>query len=80
MIHVYDHLAEKSKSKSQTSAILQKTHEAPAPAAVDPKERYHRIAELAYLRSEHRGFLPGYEIQDWLEAETEVDQPLRPVS
>ena len=80
MIHVYDHLAEKSKSKSRISRILQQTREAPAPAVVVPKERYHRIAELAYLRSEHRGFLPGHEIQDWLEAEAEVDKQFTRVS
>jgi len=31
-----------------------------------------RIAELAYLKAERRGFAPGYELDDWLEAEQEV--------
>ncbi len=31
------------------------------------------IAEAAYLRSERRGFMPGYEVEDWLSAEAEVD-------
>jgi hypothetical protein len=30
------------------------------------------IAEAAYYRAEQRGFEPGYEITDWLEAEKEV--------
>ena len=30
------------------------------------------IAELAYYRAERRGFAPGGELQDWLEAEAEV--------
>jgi hypothetical protein len=31
------------------------------------------IAEGAYLRAERRGFAPGYEAEDWLAAEAEVD-------
>jgi hypothetical protein len=35
------------------------------------------IAEAAYLRAERRGFAPGYEAEDWLAAEAEVDALLR---
>jgi hypothetical protein len=28
-----------------------------------------KIAELAYLKAESRGFAPGHELEDWLEAE-----------
>jgi hypothetical protein len=31
------------------------------------------IAQLAYFRAEQRGFAPGGELQDWLDAEAEVD-------
>ncbi|CAI8801662.1 DUF2934 domain-containing protein [Methylocaldum szegediense] len=31
-----------------------------------------RIAEAAYYRAEKRGFVPGYEVEDWLEAEKEI--------
>jgi hypothetical protein len=31
------------------------------------------IAEAAYLRAETRGFGSGYELEDWLLAEREVD-------
>lgn len=37
------------------------------------KDREARIAELAYLRAEGRGFQPGHELEDWLEAERELD-------
>lgn len=30
------------------------------------------IAEAAYYRAQRRGFAPGYELKDWLEAEAEV--------
>jgi hypothetical protein len=30
------------------------------------------IAERAYYRAEKRGFVPGYELEDWLAAEREI--------
>jgi hypothetical protein len=36
-------------------------------------DRAQRIAERAYWRAERRGFEPGRELDDWLEAEREVD-------
>jgi hypothetical protein len=80
MTHVYTPAAEKSHGKSQTFATQQQTQQAQAPAPAGPTDRYHSIAEAAYLRAEHRGFLPGYELQDWLEAEAEVDKLLTRVS
>jgi hypothetical protein len=34
-------------------------------------DRDARIAELAYHKAEQRGFAPGHELDDWLEAEQE---------
>jgi hypothetical protein len=34
------------------------------------------IAEAAYYKSEKRGFEPGYEEQDWMEAEREIGELL----
>jgi hypothetical protein len=31
-----------------------------------------QIAETAYYKAEIRGFAPGYELEDWLEAEREL--------
>ena len=31
------------------------------------------IAEAAYYRAERRGFAAGNEMEDWLQAETEID-------
>lgn len=39
------------------------------------ESRAARIAESAYWRAERRGFQPGYELEDWLHAEKEVDDP-----
>ena len=35
--------------------------------------RKHFIAEAAYFKAERRGFAPGFERQDWDEAEAEID-------
>jgi hypothetical protein len=34
------------------------------------------IARAAYFRAEKRGFAPGGELQDWLEAERDVERQL----
>jgi hypothetical protein len=39
-----------------------------------PEERRFRIERAAYFKAEERGFAPGQEMQDWLEAERELDQ------
>jgi Protein of unknown function (DUF2934) len=36
--------------------------------------RHALIARSAYFRAEQRGFAPGHELDDWLAAETEVEQ------
>lgn len=36
-------------------------------------DRWRRIAAAAYLRAERRGFAPGVELDDWLDAEKEED-------
>jgi hypothetical protein len=40
---------------------------------IAPQDREQMIATAAYFRAQMRGFEPGGELQDWLEAETEVD-------
>ena len=39
--------------------------------------REQMIAEAAYYRAERRGFAPGNEMSDWLEAEADVESVLR---
>lgn len=43
------------------------------PHRLTPAERHRRICDLAYKRAEQRGFAPGNETEDWLDAEREVD-------
>jgi phage terminase Nu1 subunit (DNA packaging protein) len=42
-----------------------------------PRERDQMIAVAAYYRAQRRNFEPGHELEDWLEAEAEVDERLR---
>jgi len=36
------------------------------------EETRRLIAEAAYFRAKQRGFEPGHELEDWVEAESEV--------
>ena len=39
----------------------------------DDCSREHMIAEAAYFRAQRRGFEPGNEMSDWLQAEADVE-------
>lgn len=39
----------------------------------DTPEQCDLIAMNAYYKAEQRGFVPGHELDDWLTAETEVN-------
>jgi hypothetical protein len=43
-----------------------------AQIAARDSARQDAIARDAYYRAERRGFVPGYELDDWLAAEAEV--------
>src|SRR5512145_160088 len=45
----------------------------PAASAV-PVDRDEMVRVAAYFRALRRGFAPGYEVADWLEAQAEVDE------
>jgi hypothetical protein len=37
------------------------------------EDRHHRVRVAAYFLAERRGFAPGHELDDWLEAEDAVE-------
>jgi hypothetical protein len=43
-------------------------------ARISPEERRRMIAEAAYFRAERRGFAAGGELDDWVQAETDIDR------
>jgi hypothetical protein len=49
---------------------------ADAPSRLSPEEVYRLIQESAYFKAKERGFAPGHEVQDWIEAEAEVRRRL----
>jgi len=50
----------------------QSTFRGNAQAEVSPEELRKLISEAAYFRAKQRGFAPGYELEDWIQAEAEV--------
>lgn len=66
------------KAKSQ-STNASKSSGPPQPATgaakSDPplnRPREQMIAEAAYFNAERRGFAPGHEVADWLQAEADL--------
>lgn len=44
--------------------------------AIDPDLRQRMISETAYRYYSERGYADGYDVDDWLQAETDVDHVL----
>jgi hypothetical protein len=57
----------KAAVRKKTAEVLPSTTQ---PSPVDDREERVRVA--AYFRAERRGFVSGYESEDWLAAEAEV--------
>ena len=67
-------LSAKKRVRPRTSVrSSQLLSSATAGVAVSEETRQAMISEAAYLRAEQRGFASGYELEDWLLAEREVD-------
>ena len=62
--------AARKKTASETAGRAA----ADAKTALSNEDIYRLIAEAAYFKAKARGFEPGGEVQDWIEAETEVRQ------
>jgi hypothetical protein len=58
--------APKSRAKTQS------TFSGNARADLSPDEVRKLVSEAAYYRAKQRGFTPGHEIEDWVQAEAEV--------
>jgi hypothetical protein len=61
--------------KSRSSPSRKPKERRPEPErSWDDEDRWKWIAEHAYFHSERRGFVPGFEVDDWLAAERELEQ------
>jgi hypothetical protein len=47
-----------------------------AQGEIDPQVRHRMISEEAYRLYARRGYVEGFELEDWLQAEAEVDRQL----
>jgi hypothetical protein len=65
------HWPESMEDNIVAKRVKQSTPSVPLPA-IDTDTRQQEIALSAYYRAEARGFAPGSELEDWLEAEREV--------
>lgn len=66
--------------KSRSAAPAKRARSArntEAPSGCYDCPREQMIAEAAYYRAEQRGFAPGNEMSDWLEAEADMENVLR---
>lgn len=53
------------------------TKKTPAKKNITPEERYQMIAAAAYFLAERHGFTSGRSLNDWIEAEKEIDSKLK---
>ena len=47
-----------------------------AQGKIDPQARHRMISEAAYRLYARRGYVEGFELEDWMQAEAEVDRQL----
>lgn len=62
-VAVHSHSQKKTAGRSAQQAVARRSHK-PVEA-----ERKAAIAVRAYFMAEQRGFEPGHELEDWLNAE-----------
>jgi hypothetical protein len=61
-----------AKAPRTQATKAQPSFGANARADVSAEEVRKLIAEAAYYRAKKRGFTPGHEVEDWVQAEAEV--------
>jgi len=67
-----------AEAKPVKKPIVKKEAAPKAPTVtVSPDHRRHMIATAAYFIAQRRGFSGGYEVQDWIAAEIEIEKQLK---
>jgi hypothetical protein len=66
-------MAIKKAEQTGIAAVVNDGGESVGTRVLTPEERYQRIAEAAYLRAAAREFAGGDPVQDWLDAEAEIN-------
>jgi hypothetical protein len=70
-----DKPAVRKTAPKKSAAPAAKTAQKGLPMSAE--ERRRLIAEAAYLRAEQRGFVGGDPVQDWMDAEADLNSRLR---
>jgi hypothetical protein len=63
-----------AESKERRKAPRKPAAKPDVKAAYEPEDMRRQIEEAAYYRAKQRGFEPGHELEDWVQAESEVMQ------
>ncbi len=69
--------APKVAAEKKTAAPRTASKPKAAKKNVTPEQRYLMICDAAYFKAESRGFSPEHEVQDWLDAEAEINRLLK---
>ncbi|MDK9703859.1 MAG: DUF2934 domain-containing protein [Sulfuritalea sp.] len=64
------------KAAPKTAAVKPKRASAKKSAGIPPEQRRNYIEMAAYYIAERRGFAPGNPLEDWIQAEAEIDRLL----
>ncbi len=65
-------MAESKERRKAPRKAIQATPGPDTRIETSSAETRRRIAEAAYFRAKERNFEPGHELEDWVEAESEV--------
>ncbi|MCA9583533.1 MAG: DUF2934 domain-containing protein, partial [Myxococcales bacterium] len=66
------------RATSPKKAAAPKKAQGPGTDRMLSAEEYRaRVAEAAYFRAEGRGFEPGHELEDWVQAEQDISSQLQ---
>lgn len=68
--------APKVAAEKKTAAPRASSKPKAAKNKVTPEQRYRMICDAAYFKAESRGFSQEHEVQDWLDAEAEINRLL----
>ena len=66
--------AKKTATRKATKKSTSPSKPGTSSIDITPEERWKMIAVAAYHKAEKRGFAPGHELNDWAEAEKEIDK------
>ena len=65
-------MADSKERRKTTRGATQATPRPDTRVETSSEDTRRRIAEAAYFRAMERNFEPGHELEDWVEAESEV--------